>query len=182
MGDEIFDDLLSYDKKDYLLCCTISHSTKHEKSYLRNLGLRHGHAYTVLGAHKLNSRGGTVRLVEIRNPHGQGQSEWQGKWSDNCPNWTSELKERCKWTNEEVNDGRFFMSAEDFCEYFSYYDICKYGEPSERMPRHCPKCKGTGKNRTGRITGTKFLLFYQEMKISTKICPCQVIPLKPNMS
>merc|ERR1712000_579232 len=86
--------------------------------------------------------GETARLIELRNPHGQGKSEWEGEWSDSCPNWTSELKQQCNWTNEQ--DGRFFMSVEDFCEYFTNYKICKYGEPSEEMPEHCPECNGEG--------------------------------------
>merc|ERR1711964_393789 len=117
-------------------------------------------AYTVLGAHRCQKNGETVRLVEVRNPHGQGKSEWNGDWSDSCENWTRKLKDQCKWTNEQ--DGRFFMSAEDFHEYFTNYKICKYGKASEKIPECCPECNGEG------------TIWY-----GTRSCPtCQVYPLR----
>merc|ERR1711964_372844 len=120
-------------------------------------------AYTVLGAHRCQKNGETVRLVEVRNPHGQGKSEWNGDWSDSCENWTRKLKDQCKWTNEQ--DGRFFMSAEDFHEYFTNYKICKYGKASEKIPECCPECNGEG---------TIKKLWY-----GTRSCPtCQVYPLR----
>ena len=48
-----------------------------------SVGLVKGHAYTVLGVHKL-SRDGT-RLVKIRNPW--GSEVFHGAWSDDSPNW-----------------------------------------------------------------------------------------------
>jgi len=140
--DEVFDKLLSYDKKDYLMS-TSSHRS--DGDHLQTLGLYNKHAYTILGAHKYRTRyGEIVRLVELRNPHGLGGSEWKGKWSDECPNWTRDLKRQCNWTDHDM-DGRFFMSAEDFQEYFTNYRICKYGKRGEKMPKCCPSCEGTGK-------------------------------------
>jgi len=154
-----------------------------QKNALRSVGLRGRHAYTILGARKLrygqgpcekcngtgkvrswftkkectpcNGTGGTVRLVELRNPHGQGESEWKGKWSDGCRNWTDQLKEQCNWTNER--DGRFFMSSEDFREHFTSYTICKYGEESEKIPNHCPTCKGTGKVNMHKVPRSRIV-------------------------
>ena len=50
-------------------------------------GLITGHAYTILSAHEVNSRGQRVKLLRLRNPWGSG--EWKGQWSDgDNASWT----------------------------------------------------------------------------------------------
>ena len=46
------------------------------------MGLRNGHAYSLLGAAVLSD--GT-KLVQLRNPW--GSTEWEGDWSDESPLW-----------------------------------------------------------------------------------------------
>ena len=45
--------------------------------------------------------------MELRNPHGMG--EWNGKWSDNSPVWTDDLKKFFN-PNLQRQDGVFCMS------------------------------------------------------------------------
>ena len=52
-------------------------------------GLVAGHAYAMLRARETSCG---VKLVEIRNPWGQGGMEWNGDWSDKSPLWTEALK------------------------------------------------------------------------------------------
>merc|ERR1712096_261798 len=180
--DELFERLLSYDKKNYLMSASIKNIKRRfwerapvwtaRKDHLRTLGVHGDHAYTVVGAHKCQKNGETVRLVELRNPHGLGGREWNGEWSDASPNWTRELKRQCNWTNER--DGRFFMSAEDFHKYFTNYKICKYGKEGEEIPECCPECNGEGTVWTNLIFG-KVIPYLS----SSKSCPtCQVKPLR----
>lgn len=51
------------------------------------MGLVNGHAYALLRA--IEPQPG-LRLVKVQNPW--GSTEWNGKFSDHCPSWTSELK------------------------------------------------------------------------------------------
>jgi hypothetical protein len=76
-------------------------------------GLVGGHAYSLLRVVEAHGQ----QLVCCRNPWGSG--EWQGKWSDNNSHgeWTAEMKKACGYTN--VDDGKFWMSIEDFVMHSS---------------------------------------------------------------
>ena len=52
-------------------------------------GLVGGHAYAFLRAVQTHQG---HKLVEMRNPWGQGGMEWSGDWSDKSPLWTESLK------------------------------------------------------------------------------------------
>ena len=54
-------------------------------------GLVGGHAYAFLRAVQTSAG---HKLVEMRNPWGQGGMEWSGDWSDKSPLWTESLKVR----------------------------------------------------------------------------------------
>ena len=65
-----------------------------------------------------------VKLVKIRNPW--AQTEWEGEWSDHCPNWddvSDEEKERIGF--EATDDGGFYMSFEDWINEFEMFTICE---------------------------------------------------------
>ena len=88
---------------------------------MEEVGLVPGHAYTVLGVKEINTFQGKQKLVNLRNPWGNG--EWSGAWSDGSKKWTEELKMQCgNYENKE--DGSFWMSFEDFCKYFLIAGIC----------------------------------------------------------
>jgi len=71
-------------------------------------GLVGGHAYSVLKVVEAHGH----KLVCCRNPWGEG--EWTGKWSDENADgeWTEEMKAATGYRG--LNDGRFWMSIEDF--------------------------------------------------------------------
>lgn len=52
-------------------------------------GLVAGHAYAIL---RIRETSCGIRLLEIRNPWGEGGMEWTGDWSDRSPLWTEALK------------------------------------------------------------------------------------------
>jgi hypothetical protein len=88
---------------------------------VNEMGLVSLHAYAVIDAQEVEARHGSERILMIRNPW--GQQEWTGDWSDNSSKWTPELKAQLNW--ESSDDGRFWMSIEDFCHYFSNVTICR---------------------------------------------------------
>ncbi|CAK0867761.1 unnamed protein product, partial [Prorocentrum cordatum] len=71
-------------------------------------GLVAGHAYSVLKVVEAEGN----QLVCCRNPWGTG--EWTGRWSDGNAfgEWTDEMKELTGY--EGLDDGKFWMSIEDF--------------------------------------------------------------------
>lgn len=65
---------------------------------------------------------GGHKLLNIRNPW--GNFEWGGKWSDQSPLWTDEIKDEINPSLGE-NDGTFWMCMEDFTQYFKGINICR---------------------------------------------------------
>jgi len=76
------------------------------------------------------SRGGAVRLVLLRNPHGEGSlvthedgstthcTKWRGDWCDNSSLWDRHPSVAAQVKYTPGNDGRFWMSWEDFRRTF----------------------------------------------------------------
>lgn len=89
------------------------------------LGLEANHAYSLIGVHNISHpREGKVKLCEIRNPWGWASEEWNGKWSDSYSGWR-DIPDVRKSLNCGQDDGRFFMSFDDFKTYFDYVTVCK---------------------------------------------------------
>lgn len=74
---------------------------------------------------------GTVRLLKIRNPHGQG--EWKGEFSDRSDIWQRLLAHKKNSGNPSSmspalertmkNDGTFWIAYDDFLMAFSNVDV-----------------------------------------------------------
>ncbi|CAK9023201.1 unnamed protein product [Durusdinium trenchii] len=84
-------------------------------------GLINGHAYSVLDLQTVApdvTSGEYFRMVQIRNPHGQG--EWQGAWSDKSPLWEKHprVKRKILGGEEPKDDGSFWMQWEDFVVFW----------------------------------------------------------------
>jgi len=63
----------------------------------------------------------TTRLVKLRNPW--GNNEFSGEWCDSSDQWTDKLRKEVGL--EDADDGVFFMSLEDFVQYYVIFSICK---------------------------------------------------------
>jgi Calpain family cysteine protease len=87
----------------------------------KDMGLEPGHAYSLFRAVEYNDKGTIIRLLQLRNPWGEG--EWTGDYSDNSSKWTSKLKEAVNFTN--APDGKFWMDFDNFVQYFVVCNICK---------------------------------------------------------
>lgn len=49
--------------------------------------------------------------------------EWTGDWSDDSPQWTSELLQELNYTLD-VMDGTFWISFNDFLQFFIFFEVC----------------------------------------------------------
>ena len=103
--DLLWEKLLEGQKKGFVM--TAGSSANDD---LEEVGLDHGHAYSVLGIHEIKGE----KVIRLRNPYGCG--EFNGDWSDYSFKWTEDLKRQYKYYEKE--DGDFFMGYKDFLKYF----------------------------------------------------------------
>ncbi|KAL4239854.1 peptidase C2 [Mactra antiquata] len=86
-------------------------------------GLYMGHAYSITALSVVPWRGGSVKLLRLRNPW--GRKEWVGPWSDDSSeirNLPMEIKRKLNIVIEE--DGEFWISLEDFLDNFDEIQLC----------------------------------------------------------
>ena len=104
----------------FLLGCAIVDDGRYEHAV--GQGLLANHAYSILQLKLIdtNGDGKEDRLLQIRNPWGQG--EWTGAWSDGWDGWTDTFKAQLKYVDED--DGTFWMSLEDFEKCFTNIYLC----------------------------------------------------------
>ena len=120
--DELFKTLLQAYENNCLLSASIDRTNKR---YKKRLGLACGHAYSLNKVVQIETIDGEiVKLLRIRNPWGNCK-EWNGDWSDNCPNWNRvsfEIREQIDF--HKKSDGEFYISIADFVEIFHNLNIC----------------------------------------------------------
>jgi calpain-15 len=118
-------DILDGDKKNYCMTCgakDLSGDGRDDLGDNDDIGIVPNHAYSLLAAHEVTTKyGQTERLVELRNPW--GKSEWKGAWSDESDEWTEQLKKQLDV--KDADDGIFYMTFNDFLQYYSDAQICK---------------------------------------------------------
>ncbi|CAB1347841.1 unnamed protein product [Coregonus sp. 'balchen'] len=91
-----------------------------------------GHAYAVTDVRKVRLGHGLMAyfksdkltMIRLRNPW--GEKEWNGAWSDSSEEWGKVSKsEREKIGVTVQDDGEFWMTFDDFCQYFSDLIMCR---------------------------------------------------------
>ena len=102
---------------DYIICAGTRHLGLFE-----NVGLISNHAYTIINIYEINYNESQLRLIKLRNPW--GEKEFNGDWSDKSPKWNDELKKLVNFEGVK-DDGIFYMSFDDFVEYYSLIEILK---------------------------------------------------------
>uniref|UniRef100_A0AAV2JC16 Calpain catalytic domain-containing protein n=1 Tax=Knipowitschia caucasica TaxID=637954 RepID=A0AAV2JC16_KNICA len=95
-------------------------------------GLVKGHAYAVTDVKKVRLGHGLLaffkseklQMIRMRNPW--GEKEWGGPWSDSSEEWNKVSKsEREKLGVTVQDDGEFWMTFDDFCQYFTDLILCR---------------------------------------------------------
>jgi hypothetical protein len=93
---------------------------------LLSQGLIPSHGFTILSVKEGRVSGELIKLLHVRNPY--GFKEWEGAWSDKSDLWTIEAKKVFGHV-EDKDDGLFYISLQDFIQYFETVDICKAMTP-----------------------------------------------------
>ncbi|ESP00170.1 hypothetical protein LOTGIDRAFT_141267, partial [Lottia gigantea] len=100
-----------------LVSCVVPVSIKYDEV----MGLVGGHAYSLNGTAIAETKSGQkVRLLRVRNPW--GHTEWNGAWSDGSAEWQQLPPGMVD--NPVKDDGEFWVSLDDFLQYFSQLTVC----------------------------------------------------------
>ena len=116
---ELWDKIFQGNQKNFIITAGSGGNTENHDQ-VDAMGLVSRHAYSIIDAQTVQTNQGPVNLLMIRNPW--GKTEWQGDWSDTSPKWTPAIKEQLNW--EPRDDGIFWMSMSDFCNFFTDVAIC----------------------------------------------------------
>ena len=117
--NDLWDKIYESEKKGFVM--TAGTSKNRTGGRLENVGLKPGHAYTILGVYEFENEGKIKKIMKLRNPY--GFFEYSGDWGDSSSKWTDELKK--KFEIEKKNDGIFFMAFDDFIKYFTTMGFAK---------------------------------------------------------
>lgn len=136
--EELWRDILLADRANFIMTAASDNlSGQGEDNYIEKIGLCGSHAYSLLSAYEIDQVGGgyrvlslgqkpqgqVERVLKLRNPWGKG--EWKGEWSDRDPRWKH--PELAKLRPEGLReDGVFFITFNDFIQYFSDVQICYF--------------------------------------------------------
>ena len=95
-----------------------------KNSSVQEIGLMPGNTYILSTLNEINDGKNTERLLKLSNPW--GDAEFSGDWSESSSKWNDEIKKKLNFS--EKNDGDFFISFDDFINYFSSLGIVKIHE------------------------------------------------------
>ncbi len=132
--DELWQKMKDSEKNNFVM--TAGTTGDVSNSDIEEVGLVRGDVYTVLKGCELNGE----RVVRVRNPWGSG--EYNGDWSDKSRKWTTALKKQ-EGLNQK-DDGDFYMSFNDFCQYYVTMGFAKVHPTYETTVCRVPKEKMTG--------------------------------------
>eukprot|EP00403_Amphidinium_massartii_P011902 CAMPEP_0178421224 /NCGR_PEP_ID=MMETSP0689_2-20121128/26538_1 /TAXON_ID=160604 /ORGANISM="Amphidinium massartii, Strain CS-259" /LENGTH=617 /DNA_ID=CAMNT_0020042731 /DNA_START=189 /DNA_END=2042 /DNA_ORIENTATION=- len=117
----LWERLRKYDQSSYMMGADIDNKnhTDGEEFYYRDDGLVEGHAYSIIRVVEIDNH----KLVCLRNPWG-GHVEWSGAWSDGDEKWRLYPNVAARIRPEFGDDGRFWMSWEDFSDIYNSINVC----------------------------------------------------------
>ncbi len=132
--DLIWKDLKKAFEDGHIITCCSKFDNEIEK-----YGLISGHTFTVTNLVEGYVKNKYIRLIRLRNPW--GYKEWNGNWSDHSELWNEEAKKELNINLHIEDDGEFYMSFEDFFNYFLVVDVCRVTNPqcvkSYKIPFNC---------------------------------------------
>ncbi|XP_049599172.1 calpain-5 isoform X2 [Syngnathus scovelli] len=130
--NQLFERVLKVHNRDGLISCSIRATTVEDMEARLECGLVKGHAYAVTDVRKVRLGHGLLayfkseklHMIRMRNPW--GEKEWSGPWSDSSKEWNKVSKsEREKLGVTVQDDGEFWMTFDDFCQYFTDLILCR---------------------------------------------------------
>ena len=130
----IFEKIQNYLAKGFLVMCDITNTDNTNLDALAKMGLVTNHAYSVVDAVVLKQNFGEIKLLKIKNIW--GTNEWLGDWSDGSYKWTDEFKKKVGLVEKE--DGVFWMSLDDYVQFYTTTHVCHYHDDYEYISQKFP--------------------------------------------
>ena len=131
----IFEKIQKYLAKGFIVMSDITSTFGTNLEQLAKMGLITNHAYSVIDTVVLTqSNGNEIKLLKIKN--NWGTNEWLGDWSDGSYKWTDEFKKKVGLV--EKQDGIFWMSLEDFIQFYTTTHVCHYHDEFEYVSQKFP--------------------------------------------
>ncbi len=135
---KLFDRMKEAFSQNALMAAAIAIKDLNELEEHMGCGLVKGHSYAITAVKHLKLNNGLSRrdtldeiltdpvknkMIRLHNPW--GEKEWNGPWSDGSEEWnliSEKQKKSLGLFSEE--DGEFWMTWSDFCQYFTDISIC----------------------------------------------------------
>mmetsp|Transcript_131796 Transcript_131796/g.409715 ORF Transcript_131796/g.409715 Transcript_131796/m.409715 type:complete len:577 (+) Transcript_131796:94-1824(+) len=135
--------LAEYNTRSFLMTASITKYARPETQagYFREDGLVLGHAYSLLAVRcAFDSSGEAVKLLLLRNPHGEYAaaadgarvSQWNGAWSDGSPCWEEHPEVAAQLGCALTGHGLFWMCWDDFRQTFD--KVCVLAKSMAEAP------------------------------------------------
>eukprot|EP00347_Sterkiella_histriomuscorum_P024013 403332608 len=127
--EDVWNKIKEADQKNQIIATAVSSQRQGKSSSeMQSVGLVDAHAYSLISTHEVQDNAGkTIRLLKIRNPW--GFKEWTGDWSDKSTKWTQDIKDELGF--EDKDDGVFYISFDDYLNFFYITTICKYVQDND---------------------------------------------------
>lgn len=120
---KLFEIIQNAKKNKCIILADITDTANTNLESLSQMGLITNHAYSVIDTAVLKRQlGSEIHLVKMKNLW--GTNEWLGDWSDGSLKWTQEFKKTVGL--EEKEDGIFWMSFEDYLQFYTTTHICQH--------------------------------------------------------
>ena len=100
--------------------CIMTCTTINDEN-IKSKGLVNNHTYNLRKAFEKEYNNNDVKLIKLINPFGKG--EWNGDWGDNSSNW-NQITINLFEFSQKKDDGEFYITYEDFLNYFKSICIC----------------------------------------------------------
>ena len=137
LKDSLWKKIINAEKNNFIII-----AVSNNNSSIEEIGIVPGDTYIISNIYEINSGKQSEKLLKLSNPW--GDAEYSGDWSETSSKWTDELKEKLQYS--EKKDGDFFISYDDFINYYGSLGIVKIHEDylsnSIRISKHqARKCQ-----------------------------------------
>ncbi|KAM4641669.1 calpain-2 catalytic subunit-like [Discoglossus pictus] len=109
-------------EKRSLMGASIKIQNQNETEMRTPEGLAKGHAYSIIAVQEIEQHDRKIQLLRLRNPW--GKVEWNGRWSDHSPMWSTLDRSLQAKLQVKGEDGEFWMQMDDFLRYFDTLEVC----------------------------------------------------------